>query len=312
MKRIATLTVNPTIDLNTSVEQVIPEAKLRCAQPTREPGGGGLNVSRAVRRLGGASRAIYMAGGLTGEILQQLLDAEEIDHHCLPIQNETRENLTVYESTSGNQYRFGMPGPEITENEWSACLSALSELDPAPDYIVASGSLAPGMPEDFYQRVARIAAQSNARFILDSSGRPLRLGAEGGAYLLKPNVRELSDLTGEELSDERQQEQEARKLIEDGLAEVVVISLGAGGARVITAEGSQHLRSPTAPIRSRVGAGDSMVAGIVLGLAKSLDLMDAVRFGLAAGAAAVMTEGTELCRREDTERLYQELTEGES
>jgi 6-phosphofructokinase 2 len=310
MKRIATITVNPTIDVNTSVDQVVPDKKLRCTAPRREPGGGGLNVSRAVKRLGGSSTAIFMAGGPPGEILKQLLQREELTFQALPIEGWTRENLTVHDNGSDHQYRFGMPGPEISEGEWRRCLEELSSLDPPPDFIVASGSLAPEMPDDFFGHVARISRDTGARFILDSSGPPLRRGAEEGAYLLKPNVRELQDLTGEELTDERQQERAAKRLIEDGMCEVIVISLGSGGARVITAESSQHLRSPTVPIRSKVGAGDSMVAGITLGLSRDMDLMDAVRFGVASGAAAVMTDGTALCNREDTERLYQEMLDG--
>lgn len=307
MKHVTTLTVNPTIDRNTRVEQVRPERKLRCERPRREPGGGGVNVSRAIHRLGGTSQLLYLGGGPTGDMLEHLLTREGLTSRRLSTEGWTRENLIVYENRSGQQFRFGMPGPEVREEEWQRCLQELSALDPAPDYLVASGSLAPGIPDDFYRRVARVGEEIGARLIVDTSGEALRRLKGAGAFLLKPNVKELRDLVGEELRDEDEQVEAAQSLIREGCCSVIVLSLGAGGALVVTAKGSEPLRAPTVPIRSKVGAGDSMVAGIVLGLAREMDLLDAVRFGVAAGAAAVMTEGTELCTREDTERIYERM-----
>src|SRR5690606_13933531 len=154
MERILTLTMNPTIDQNTRLHQEVPERKLRCAAPIRQPGGGGINVSRAIRRLGGTSKTLYLAGGLTGDILEQLLDEEDLDLKRLPIEGWTRENLIIYEESSGQQFRFGMPGPEVRQEEWEGALEALRRAYPAPAYLVASGSLPPGVPSDFYGRVA--------------------------------------------------------------------------------------------------------------------------------------------------------------
>jgi 6-phosphofructokinase 2 len=302
--RILTLTVNPAIDLSTTVGRVVPERKLRCERPRREPGGGGINVSRAILRLGGTSEARYLAGGPTGDLLRDLLEKEGLTQRVRPAADSTRENVVVFDESSGEQYRFSMPGPEIRDEEWQGCLRDLEETNPA-EYIVVSGSLPPGVPEDFYGRVALAAARIGARLVVDTSGAALRHAVAAGTYLLKPNVRELQDLTGEALEDEAQQERAARRLIEDGRVRVIVLSLGAGGALVISGEGrSGYVRSPIVPIRSKVGAGDSMVGGLVLGLTRGLPLMDAVRFGVAAGAAAVMTDGTELCRRYDVERLF--------
>lgn len=306
-QHIVTLTMNPAIDKNTSVDQVVPDSKLRCDRPHREPGGGGLNVARAVTRLGGAARAVYTAGGPMGDILAHLLEEEGVPQHPFRIEDWTRENLIVSEKRSDQQFRFGMPGPELRAAEWQAVLRLLASLDPAPDYLVASGSLPPGVPDDFYGRVADTAAEQGARVIVDTSGAALRQAVQGEIYLLKPNIRELQELAGEELGSEQEQNRAARRLIEQGQCEVVVLSLGAAGARLITADDQAFFRTPTVPIRSRVGAGDSMVGGIVLGLACGFDLTDAVRYGIAAGAAAVMTPGTELCRRADTERLYEQM-----
>jgi 6-phosphofructokinase 2 len=312
MKTIVTVTVNPTIDISTSVDQVVPEKKLRCESPRREPGGGGINVSRAIQRLGGSSTALYLAGGPTGEMLQQLLATEGLESTALPTEGWTRENFIVSESQSEQQFRFGMPGAEIAQREWRRCLESLREMKPRADYIVASGSLSPGIPDDFFGRISAIAAESGARLIVDTSGSPLHHAARAGAYLFKPNMAEFERLTGESLSEEREMAAAGQRLIEEDRCSVIVLSLGAGGALLITAEGSEHIRTPTVPVRSKVGAGDSMVAGIVLSLARGMDVPDAVRFGVAAGAAAVMTDGTELCRRDDTERLYEEIRDSSS
>jgi 6-phosphofructokinase 2 len=309
MARIVTLTLNPSIDTSSSVGRVVAERKLRCSPPVHEPGGGGINISRAVRNLGGESVAVFPAGGHNGEKLVDLLDAENIRHRPLRIEQGTRENFTVYEESTGQQYRFGMPGPTLGKKEWKRCIEEVLGTAPAPGFVAASGSLPPGVPNDFYAQLAHSLRDAGARMILDTSGPALAIGVDAGVYLIKPNLRELQDIMGEEYRDEAQQEEWAGQLIRQGRSEVVVISLGAGGAVAFWKDGRLRLRAPTVPIKSKVGAGDSMVGGMVLALSRGMDLPDVVRFGMAAGAAAVMTPGTELCRREDTERLYAQMNE---
>jgi 6-phosphofructokinase 2 len=310
MKRIATLTVNPAIDRSALVEQVIAGRKLRCTHVRREPGGGGVNVSRAIRRLGGDSTLIYLNGGPTGEILRQLLGEEGLKPHEIPIDGWTRENVHVHEERSAQQFRFGMPGPEIREEEWRRCIEELRSLDPPPDFLVASGSLAPGVPHDFYRSVAGVGREIGARVVVDTSGEALRQLKGGEAFLIKPNIHELQELAGRGLEDEDEQVEAAQHAIGEGCCEVVALSLERGGTLVITAEGVEFVRAPTVPIRSKVGAGDSMVAGVVLGLARGMELMDAIRFGVAAASSAVMTAGTERCRRDDTERIFSRMVGG--
>jgi 6-phosphofructokinase 2 len=305
--KIVTLTMNPAIDKSSAVEQVVAEWKLRCEPPTYEPGGGGLNVSRAIGKLGGDSLALYAAGGLSGERLVNLLDEEGLKHQAIPIVDMTRESLTILEKSTGQQYRFGMPGPTLQEAEWQKCLEAISDLLPRVDYLVASGSLPPGAPPDFYGRIARLAKEQDTRLIVDTSGEPLRLAVQEGVFLIKPNLREFAELTGQELVDEVQEERLAQELAASRKSEIVVVSLGAAGVLVATAEGTERVRAPLVPIKSKVGAGDSSVAGTVLALSRGKSWREAVRFGVAAGAAAVMTPGTELCRREDAERLYEQI-----
>lgn len=309
MKNIVTLTMNPTIDTSSRVEHVIAERKLRCERPRHEPGGGGLNVSRAIQRLGGHSKALYVIGGIQGQQLRNLLDAEDLEHQPIATDASTRENFIIYEKASERQFRFGMPGPKLTEAEWQRALDDVRSLQPKPDYIVGSGSLPPGVPEDFYAQLADVADDLGARLIVDTSGKPLKLAADRGVYLLKPNVRELKALADNPLEEEAEQCAFARQLVRQGKSEVIVVSLGRGGVHLATKDDVQHLRAPSVPIKSKVGAGDSTVGGIVLGLARDMSLTQAVQFGIAAGAAAVMTPGTELCRRKDAERLFQEMQE---
>jgi 6-phosphofructokinase 2 len=310
MQTIVTLTVNPAIDVNTSVDRVVSERKLRCTQPRREAGGGGVNVSRAIGRLGGSSTAYYLSGGPAGTLLDQLLEAEGLACRPIPIADWTRENLIVDDTSTGEQYRFGMPGPTVQAAEWRACLDTMTGLAPAPDYIVASGSLAPGIPTDFYARLAEIVRHNRSRLVIDTSGEALRLAFEAGAYLFKPNMREFQDLTGRALHTEEEMTTAARRFVDDGRCGVLVLSLGAGGALLVTADGPTHIRTPTVPIRSKVGAGDSMVGALTLALARGRPIEDAVRYGAAAGAAAVMTPGTELCSRTDVDRLYESMLTG--
>jgi 6-phosphofructokinase 2 len=310
MKRILTLTVNPAVDLSCSVEHVFAEHKLRCGPGAYEPGGGGVNVSRAIRKLGGKSTAIYLAGGLPGRVFASLLDQEEIEHRVIEIEGWTRENFSVLESATGQQYRFVLPGPAVKEAEWMQCLAAVREITPAPELLVASGSLPPGVPDDFYAQLAAVAGGRGVRMILDTSGPALREALRSKVFLVKPSLRELRAWSGRELNGEEEQNDAALQIVRDGKADLVVVSLGAAGALVASKDGCERLRSPSVPVKSKVGAGDSMVAGIVLALARDLPPREAIRFGLAAGAACVMTAGTQLCERADTERLFRAMGEG--
>jgi 6-phosphofructokinase 2 len=298
--------MNPALDKSTRTPRVTPEEKLRCDSLTVEPGGGGVNVSRAIYQLGGESLLFYTTGGLTGQALERLIQAEGLHAQPLPIHSSTRESFTVLEETSLCQYRFNMPGPVLIEAEWQAALEAVAGTAPRPNYLVASGSLPPGVPLDFYVRLARRFSGSATKVIVDTSGRPLRELVEDPVpvYLIKPNLSELQELAGRALHDDDEIVAAAREIIAHSGIQNLIISLGAAGVIMVNATRAARQRSPTVPIRSKIGAGDSMVGGLVLGLARGLSEPEAVRFGVAAGAAAVMTPGTELCRREDVERLY--------
>ena len=303
MESVLTVTMNPTIDVSAHASHVIPDRKLRCKQVVYEPGGGGINVARVVQRLGGKTVALHASGGVLGRILRKMLDTEELKHIPVEIEGTTRESIMFVDDSTEQQFRFAFPGPELSESEWMACLDKIDSMDPAPKYAVFSGSLPQGVPDEFYGMAGEQCKKRGTRIVVDTPGTALIKAVQKGVYLIKPNIRELQDLVQAELSSEDEIKRAARDLIGNGEVEVVVVSLGAGGAFVVTADGTRRYESPTVPIKSKVGAGDSMVGGIVTRLSMGFEIDDAVRYGLCAGAAAVMTPGSELCHRDDVERL---------
>ena len=298
-----TVTMNPAIDVSTGVGRVISDRKLRCGTPTYEPGGGGINVARAIRRLGGSAVALFPAGGPAGRLLEELLDSEGVERLAVPIAGWTRENLNAREEETGRQFRFVMPGPRLSVSEWRACLEEVARIRPFPEFLVASGSLPPGVPEDFYVYLAGLARERGARLVVDASGPALSRALEEGVYLCKPSLREFQEWTGERAGGEADWKRHARRAVEQGACEVLVLSLGAGGVLWVSKDNEERLAAPAVAAVSSVGAGDSMVAGIVAWLSAGRSLSEAVRFGVAAASAAVMNPGTQLCRREDAERL---------
>lgn len=308
MTDILTVTMNPAVDIATSTDKLVPTHKLRCRVPHRHPGGGGINVARVVHRLGGDCAALYPAGGAMGDLLRQLLDAEGVASLCVGIAGETRESFSVSEWSSGQEYRFVLPGPELTSPEWQTCLDQVVGLVEVPRYLVASGSLPPGVPDDFYARLIKATKPWGARMVLDASGPALAAALEEGVYLVKPSLRELRDLVGKPLETELQWRGAAERLVEHGKAQVVVLSLGEGGAWLVTAEGACFAPSLPVKVVSTVGAGDGFVGGMVWALARGLGLKDAFRYGVAAGSAALLSAGTGLVQASEVVRLYGDVT----
>lgn len=307
MPRFVTFTPNPALDLSTSVDRLVGSHKLRCAAPEVHPGGGGINVARVLHRLGGEVLALYPAGGATGERLHALLAAEGVPDRPLPIAGETRESLTVLARDSGQEYRFVLPGPRLSDAEWQAALTHLQTLPSAPTWLISSGSLPPGVADDGHAQVARLAQHIGARMVVDSSGAALSAALAQGVWLVKPSLRELSDLAGTPLSTRAEQKQAARDLIGRGHAQVVALSLGAEGALLVTADQCLQADALPVPVAGSVGAGDSFLAGLIWALDRQAHPAQALATAMAAGAAAVMRTGTLLCQSVDVERMQQEV-----
>ncbi|MFW6369816.1 MAG: 1-phosphofructokinase family hexose kinase [Bacteroidota bacterium] len=307
MMTVVTITMNPVIDASTSANAVVPSKKTRCKAPVYEPGGGGINVSRALKKLGCDSMAVFFSGGRNGKILEQLIKNENINFRVLPTEESTRENIMVMDNKTGEHYRFVMPGPNIKDNEWQSVLDLLDELSPLPDYLVASGSLPPGVPDDFYARVAKWANKHDVKMILDTSGRGLKPALEEGVYLTKPNLRELGELLNNENLTGMQLDEAAREILAKRYTRILVVSLGAKGALLAQGDMLHYVVPPVMPVVSAVGAGDSMVAGILCGCLKGYWPQKAVHYGVAAGTAATMTPGSELCKKSDTDKIFKWL-----
>ena len=301
---IITITMNPAVDKSTTAEKLIPEKKLRCTDLLIEAGGGGINVSKAIKKLGGESLALFPSGGANGKQLEQILLMEDIKYKSIPIEAETRESFTVSELSTNAQYRFVVPGSKLSAEEIELCLSTISSLKPLPSMIVASGSLPPGVPDDFFARLAVMSKQKGIKLIVDTSGTPLRLAAQEGVYLLKPNLSELGSLVGTGYLQLDEVDDAALEVIEKGHCEIVVVSMGPLGAMLVTKESYEMVSAPTVKKLSTVGAGDSMVAGMAWMLEQGKSLSEVVHFGVACGTAATMNSGTQLFKPEDVYRLY--------
>lgn len=302
--KIVTITLNPSLDKSTTTDRLLADEKLRCQAPTYEPGGGGINVSRAIKHMGGDTLCIYLAGGPAGDKMEALLKEEGIQQKLIRGKENTRENFMVMESSTNQQFRFGLPGAEVTEEELDECLQGIKDLPDEVEYLVASGSLPPGAPDDFYGKIAQIAQERNIQCVIDTSGKALQKAAEMGVCFMKPNLRELSQMAGKEEISAMEQEEIAQSIIEQGKAQMLVVSLGARGAMLATKDRIEYVVPPTVKQKSTVGAGDSMVAGMVYALSRGEDLSDVIKWGVAAGTAATMTPGSELCRKEDTEEIF--------
>lgn len=310
MKAIMTLTVNPSIDSSCGTNKVRPIHKIRTSDERYDPGGGGINVARVIRILGGRAEAIYLAGGLTGEALNRMIDEAELPHHVVWIEGLTRVSHVVFEHESGHEYRFTPSGPHVTEAEIEKTLDEIKKHD--FDYLVASGSLEPSLPVDFYAQVGRLVEEMGAQIILDTSGAPLRAALESGhMHLVKPSIGELEGMLGRDLRTERAIKAAASEIVSQGHSDMVAVTMGGDGAVFASKDEAIFIEAPKIKPKSAVGAGDSFVAAMTYGLAQGREPTDAFAYGVATGTATVLTMGTELCRIEDVEWLYSEITEAQ-
>lgn len=292
---VRTLTLNPSIDVSSDADRVEPERKVRTCNERIDPGGGGINVARVLHRFGTNVEAVYLAGGATGPAFDGLLERSGLARRCVPITDDTRTSLTIHERLTGREYRFVPEGPSIAPAELDTCRAAIAAAE--CDYFVASGSLPPGVPDDFYATVGALVGEQGARFILDTSGAELAAAlAAGGIFLLKASKEELVP-------------DEAIEIVRSGEAEHVALTCGRGGALLINAQGIFALPSLATDPVSTVGAGDSFLAGMTQGLATGLAPVEAFRIAVACGAAATLSAGTDLAYPEDVERLLPSVPE---
>lgn len=299
--RIVTLTVNPAVDLSAQAVSVQPGHKIRTFDERYDPGGGGINVARVIRELGGETLAFFASGGVTGRFVEQMLTQGKVPWQAVLIGGSCRISVTVHDKSTGQEYRFVPQGPKLTTAECCNILETLSGVE--ADWIVASGSLAPGMPADFYAKVAGTAAGLGARFALDTSGSALAASLGHGIFLLKPSLSELETIVGRKVRDLGSQMDEAKRLAQSGAAEMIALTLGSDGAILATSDRAFHLPAPPVTERTGVGAGDSFLAGLVFALARGQPAEKALGLAVACGAAAVQGSGTAQVKRADVASL---------
>ncbi|MBY0477380.1 MAG: 1-phosphofructokinase family hexose kinase [Chitinophagaceae bacterium] len=299
---ILTVTLNPCIDKSSAVHLFKPESKLRCREVLNEPGGGGINVSKALKKLSTASVALFPAGGHNGNMLCSLLKEEAIAFHAVDTAVETRENWIVLEQSTNHQYRFTFPGREVQEATVKTLVDQIRNF--SPSYVIASGSLPPGLPDYFYGLIVKNAKAVGARCIVDTSGPALQALQGKGAYLIKPNIGELCKMLNIEFLEKEEVPDAAQQAIRDGYAELIAVSMGAEGAWLISSDEKYYAAAPNVEKKSTVGAGDSMVAGITYMLKQNKSLKEVIHFAVACGSAATMNEGTQLFNYTDVLRLY--------
>jgi len=304
MKPILTVTLNPALDLSTHCPQVTPGPKLRCGPETAEPGGGGVNVARAIVQLGGAARALVALGGPTGQALAGLLSARNIDLLEVTAPAETRHSFAVTDESSGDQYRFVLSGPSWTTSQLDKVLDTLTAEASKGTLIVFSGSMPPGCPTDWISHACGHLV--GRRVVVDTSGHHLAHQATGPQpcpFVLRMDSAEAQDLSGSTLATRQESAAFAQELRKRGAAELVIIARGKDGSVMAGADGLWHVSAANETVISAIGAGDSFVGGFVMALAQGAPPPEALRRGAAAAAAAVLSPGTQLCLPEDYARL---------
>jgi 6-phosphofructokinase 2 len=307
-ENIVTLTMNPAIDISASVRKIMTDHKIRCLKTRRDPGGGGINVARVLKRFGADPLAIFPMGGPSGHMLERLVASEDVRHQGFNINRDCRANFTANELETGSQFRFVLPGPTLNEEEWNAGLGLMTQACTS-GYAVASGSLPRGVPNDFYGRLARnLRLLGAAKLVLDTSGPPLKHALDLGVYLVKPSLSEFSGLLSQDSPDLNTCLEAARTLVTNGKAEMVALTLGADGALLVTREVALYAKPPQVTVRGTVGAGDSFLALLVLSIAKGRDLSESFRQAIAAGSAALLSPGTGLAAPDVVAQLTPQVT----
>jgi 6-phosphofructokinase 2 len=307
MTSMLTVTLNPAVDISTSVGLIIDTDKLRCTAAQRDPGGGGINVARVLHRLGTDCAALFVAGGGNGQTLHMMLAREGLRTEPLAISGETRENFSVFETATRREYRFVLPGPSVTADEWNACQHSVRAAAGCARFIVLSGSLPPGLPLDAYAQLARAACEvrPDIRVVVDASGPALAAALDSGLVdIVKPSLAELCELTGQALSDMQAQADAGRALIEAGKARVVAITLGRKGALLVTSAHTHFMPAVETQVRSAIGAGDSFLAGLLWALDQDAPDCEALHYASAAAAATLQQPGTRLCDARDVIHAY--------
>ncbi|MGB0347312.1 MAG: 1-phosphofructokinase family hexose kinase [Balneolaceae bacterium] len=303
MKRVLTITMNPSVDIGTVTEKVVTDQKTRCSAPDIDPGGGGINVARVLTRLDVHCDALFICGGYTGNLLKQMMAEEEIK--AIPIESldVTRQNIAIIDNSIREQYRFVLPGQVSDVNTWKEVLNRIRSTIHNYDYVVGSGSLPNGVPSDFYSKIGEITRKAGKLFILDTYGSALFNGLNSGVDYIKPNKEEFAELKKIFKSNS---DMELFKTLFDKGIENIIYTLGKEKTLLINKDGIVEFTPPTIKVRSTIGAGDSFIGGLVAGLINDKTKNQAVGFGISAAASTLQSDGTDLCDADQVQEIYEQ------
>lgn len=299
---IGTITLNPSVDQDLTVPKLVKDDAIRASKVEWFAAGKGVNVSRVIHELGGKSCAFGFVGGLPGQMLTHWLDQAGIPHRFVSITGDTRINTTITDWSDRSQTHVRVPGPRVSKADQHRLRETLTRLRPAPAFWALGGSLPRGVPVDFYRRLINRLERTGARCVLDTDDEALTEGLDATPFMIKPNEHEFERLTGVRPTTDRTIARAGRRLVDRG-TEVVLVTLGPRGAVVVTRDDLFRVNTPRVQVKSKIGAGDSTIAGTLVALEKGIPLREAVRYGIAAGTAAVLTGGTKLCERREVEQL---------
>ncbi|MCA9395590.1 MAG: 1-phosphofructokinase family hexose kinase [Candidatus Omnitrophica bacterium] len=308
MSQILTVTLNPALDVHSHIQCLAPGEKMRTTSSCFLPGGGGVNVSRAIQSLNGKSRCFYLKGGPVGSYLELLMDDIGLEQHYVPIQDNNRHHFNVLDESTGQHYRFGMPGPCVSPDEMTATLNYFHNLqDVYGSIAVLSGSIPSGLPHDFYARITRILKAKNMKVVVDAKGSALKAAVREGAYLFKMNLDEFSQLADFDPEDISSIIRAGKNFVRQHDVQKVILSMSDKGAIGICGDESMFIRVPETIGHHVVGSGDSMVAGIVMNLGCQMSTQDGLMYGVAAGTSCALSPMDELCRRDRTEEFFKSI-----
>ncbi len=303
---IAVLTLNPAVDMTYEIDRLLPDQKVHARATRRDPGGNGINVARGLKRLGVPAHCFCVLGGEIGNLLERLLRGQIDTLTFERVAGETRINGTAIEHHSGAQYEISGLGPAIPAAQQERLLQSFV-AGAGRGYGVLTGSLQPDLPRNLYARLVEQLHASGGRAVVDAKGDLLRQAVAARPFLIKPNHYELEELAGRPIDGLEAVAEAARALQRQGVGRVCV-SLGAQGVVFTDADNSYHATSPHVTVRSTVGAGDSLLAGLVAGLQRGHDVADTLRLAVACGAGTVRHPGTELFDPQELPALRERVT----
>ena len=303
---IGTITLNPSIDMHWIVNNFVKDDTNRAKRVLETAGGKGINVSKVVRELGGKTHAYALLGGNAGRRLKELAAPLDFPLSSVPIKGFTRINTLISDLKDGTQSRISALGPAVSAGELKKFIHLLCHARPRPDFWVFGGSLPREMAPTVYRELIEALQGAGTPCVLDADDKPLREGVKAKPFMIKPNEFEMQRLCGKRLHRLKDYAREATKFVDGGIR-IVVVSLAAKGALFITKEGALHILPPDVEVRSQLGAGDSLIGGLLQGLESKKTLEQAARQGVAASVSAVMREAPRLCLLSDMPGILKRL-----